>query len=82
MRILRAPDFLVAMTTLLTHAVGSSTFARTPGLSNRLSSALNFSLRAVGTWREGVMEGSSFSSSICRCTVLGRVPRFFENTSA
>ena len=79
--ILRAPDFLVAMTTLLTHAVGSSTFASTPRLSSQSSLALNFSLRAVRTQCEGMTEGSA-SSSICRCTVLGRVQRFFKNTSA
>ena len=81
MSIFRAPDFLVAMTTLLTHDVGSSTFAKTPRLSSRSSSALNFSLRAVGTRCEGMMDGSAFSS-VCRCTVRGRVPRFFESTSA
>ena len=81
MHILRAPDLLVAMTTLLTHAVESSTLARTPRLSSRSRSALNFSLRTVITRHEGVMDGSAFSS-ICRCTVPGRVPRFSENTSA
>ena len=62
MHILRAPDFLVAITTLLTHFVGSSTFSRTSRLSSQSSSSLNFPLRAVGTWREGVMDGSAFSS--------------------
>ena len=81
MDILRVPDFLVTMTTLLTHAVGLSTFARTPRLSSRSSSALRFSLRAVGTGHEGVTDSSALSS-ICRCTALGMVPRSFENTSA
>lgn len=66
------------MTTLLTHAVGSSTFARTPRLSSRSISAVNFSLRTVRTRREG----SSAFSPICICTLPGRVPRFSENTSA
>ena len=37
--ILRAPDFLVVMTTLLTHVVGLFTFTRTSGLFSRSSSA-------------------------------------------
>lgn len=78
--ILRAPDFFVAITTLFTHAVGSSTFASTPRFSKRSSSALNFSLSAVGIRREGVTEGSAFSSTL-RWTVPGRVPRSFAKTS-
>ena len=57
MQILNAPDFLVAMTTMLTHAVGSSTVASTPRLSSRFSSSFYFSLSAVGIRLGGVIDG-------------------------
>lgn len=65
MHILRAPDFLVAMSTLLTHAEGSSTLANTPRSSKRSSSTLNFSLRADGIHHEFVMEGLALSCGLC-----------------
>ena len=80
MHILRAPDFFVAITTVLTHAVGSLTFVSTPRFSKRCSSALNFSLRAVGICRKAITEGSAFSSTL-RWTVPGRFPRSFAKTS-
>ena len=78
--ILRAPNFFVAITILLTHAVGSSTFASTPRFFKGSSSALNFSLSAVGIRHDGVTEGSTFLSTL-RWTVPGRVPRSFAKTS-
>ena len=58
MHILRAHNFLVAMATLLTHAVMRST------------SALNFSLRAVGTHGVCLTDGCALLST-CRWTVPG-----------
>lgn len=80
MHILRAADFFVTLTTLLTHAVCSSTFANTPRFSEWSSSALNLLLRAVGICCAGVMESSAFSSTL-RWTLPGRAPRSLVKTS-
>ena len=80
MHILREPDFFVAIPTLLTHAVGSSTFAHTRTFSKRSSSPLNFSLTTIGISRKGVTEGSAFSLTL-RWTVPGWAPRSFQKTS-
>ena len=83
MHIQWTPDFLVAMTTLLTHAEGSSTLARTPRLSSQSGTALSFSFRAVKTQREDCFCFVRVAfSSICRCAIPGRVPRSFKNSHA
>ena len=77
MHIRRAPDFLVAMARLLTHGVGSSTWANTPNFTYLSNSSLSCVLRAVGTLRGGIITGLALSS-VSRCTVPGSDPTYAQ----
>ena len=81
MHIRRAPDFLVATARLLTHGVGSSTWASTPNFTYLSNSSLSFVLRAVGTLRGGIITGLALSS-VSRCTVPGSDPTSRSKISA
>ena len=80
MQIIRVPDFLVAVTTLLTHGVGFSTVKMTPNSSSRVSSVLNFSFSAVGILWVGVTSGLTDSSTSV-CTTPEKQPSCRSDTS-
>ena len=80
MKTLSAPDFLVATAKLLTYGIGSSTGARIPCSTYRVSSSIKSSLRAVGTLLVGVMTGLTLWST-SKWTSRGKVPGGRSNTS-